>query len=170
MSRVCNRLVWRAAGPVVSVVVKGLCGTVTLHSVSCVWSHTLLIVMSILEPPTVDTKHHIVTLCFCCELLSRSLDTKLELIAFNYMANANRCWFWHGGASVGHNPPFRLRFKRLHPEGLSIKSGDPIIMYLWRPIVNNCGMFGWGERHHSWNDWECCMIIKGLSKACLEKK
>lgn len=86
------------------------------------------------------------------------------------MANANRCWFRHGGASVGYNPPFRLQFKRLHPGGSSIKSGDPIIMYLWRSLVNNCGMCGRGERHHSWNNWECCMVIEGLSKACLNKK
>lgn len=42
-------------------------------------------------------------------------------------------------------------------------------MYLWRSLVNNCGMCARGGRHHSWNNWECCMIIEGLSKACLNK-
>ena len=65
-------------------------------------------------------------------------------------------------------------YRRFHPRGLSIKSGDPIIMCLRGPLVNNRGMCGRGVRHCLWDKWDCCLIIGGepggLSKALKGKE
>lgn len=43
-------------------------------------------------------------------------------------------------------------------------------MYLWRQLVNNCGMCGRGERHQSSNNWDCSFIMKEWSTVYLDKK